>query len=284
MLLQTSFEKQIDNLIHIVGRQYPQKLDQIRDENSLKQIYHAYLEDVQKRKIEENDYGLIITNYDKSSRLLDIFNGDSAALDDRNQKEAIVKQVSENIIEQKNIIEKTLKIMKNEMIDYYNLFKLIITNIFIFPSHVSAGGSSSTAIGTIWANINLTRSTNDVLELLVHEFAHNCLFIDEHRYRHYDYNTIFNESTWATSAVLLTNRPLDKVLHSIVVSLEVMLFREHFIGHPNDPKIHPPTELLLNQIKESIESVRHSAKKNPMALKSRSFDILDNAEYHVQKI
>lgn len=278
MILQTSIESQIGNLIHVVGRKYPEKIDNVKDSDSLKNLYCSYLEDVQKRKIEENDDGIIITNLDKVSRILDIFNGGSEELDDRYQKESIIKSSSGNIEEQKEKLQSVLETMSTKFPEYYELFKLIITNIFISPSHVSAGGSSSNTIGIIWTNVNLTRTIEDILELLIHEFSHNCLFIDEHRYRHYNYEVIFTKETWAKSAVLSTNRPIDKVLHSIVVSLEVMLFREKLIGHPSNPRLHPPTKIMLKQIYDSIESLQRVMADHPKAVMPRVDEIIENVK------
>lgn len=50
------------------------------------------------------------------------------------------------------------------------------------------------------------------------------MFLDELRYSHYAYARILDPSTYARSAILNIDRPLDKVLHSIVVAVEILLF------------------------------------------------------------
>jgi len=96
----------------------------------------------------------------------------------------------------------------------------------------------------------------DILEFLVHETTHNLVFIDELSYRHYSsYQEVAKEDNFAWSAILAKPRPLDKVFHSIIVSVEVLAFREKYFGHPDKPCLHPPTDILLDQTKRSISSV-----------------------------
>ncbi|WOE33306.1 MULTISPECIES: aKG-HExxH-type peptide beta-hydroxylase [unclassified Acinetobacter] len=284
MLIQTSFQEQMENIICLVTRKYPDNIKKITNSSELKELYYSYLETLQKRKIEDNDDGLILTSFDKAFRISKDFNGGSGVLDDFDQKNNITLKPIENIEEKKEQLKEALTFLAEVHDEYYSLLNFMITNIFLFPSEVAAGGSSSTAVGTIWANLKEKLSTKDVAEFFIHELTHNCIFIDEHRYGHYDYHIISDESTWATSAVLLTNRPLDKVLHSIIVSMEIILFREKVIGHPQQPKIHPPTEILLNQIKQSINSIKTVGKKFPKALSQRSYDLLENVESNLKKI
>lgn len=284
MLLQTSFNEQMENIICLMTRKYPENIKNVKNSHDLKKLYYSYLESLQKRKIESNDDGLILTSFDKALKISKDFNGGSGTLDDFNQKNSIELKPIENINERKAQLKKALAYLANVHSEYYSLLSFLITNVFLFPSNVAVGGSSSTAVGTIWANLKDKFSTTDVAEFFVHELTHNCIFIDEHRYGHYDYQIISDQSTWATSAVLLINRPLDKVLHSIIVSLEIILFRENVIGHPDQPKIHPPTDILLNQIVKSLESIRFTAAQFSNALSKRSYDLLDNVELNLKKI
>lgn len=284
MLIQTSFQAQIENIIFLVVRKYPDSINKIKNSENLKELYYSYLENLQKRKIETNDDGLILTSFDKASKVSQDFNGGSGVLDDLDQKNNIILQPLENIKERKQQIKEGLNFISEVNDEYFSLINLMVSNIFLFPSAVAAGGSSSTAVGTIWANLKDKYSTRDVAEFFIHELTHNCLFIDEHRYGHYDYNVISDEQTWAKSAVLLINRPLDKVLHSIIVSMEIILFREKFIGHPQQPKIHPPTDILIKQIHESIKSIKSISNKFPNSLSQRSYSLLENVDFNLEKI
>jgi hypothetical protein len=118
--------------------------------------------------------------------------------------------------------------------DHSVLFNMIVTDILVSPSRLARGGSTSQAIGAIWANPDPTFTINDVMEILVHELTHHTMFLDELRYGHYFYSNVIDRSSWARSAILKSVRPLDKVLHSIVVAVEVLLFRCRCIWTPDN--------------------------------------------------
>jgi hypothetical protein len=59
------------------------------------------------------------------------------------------------------------------------------------------------------------------------------------------------------------------VFHSIIVAEEVLKFREKYIGHPEKPCLHPPSDIMLNQARQSIDSIINNEKiKNLMSERS----------------
>ncbi|MFU1926759.1 aKG-HExxH-type peptide beta-hydroxylase [Bordetella hinzii] len=138
---------------------------------------------------------------------------------------------------------------------HHALFELLISDIVLLPSTQANGGSTSDALGVIWANPSPSWRPLDTLEFLVHELTHQCMFIDEICNQHYDYSKIVNKDYWTTSAILNRPRPADKVLHSIVVSTEILLLRERILGHPASPRCHPPTTLMRLQVGRAIDEL-----------------------------
>ncbi|CAH2810032.1 MAG: hypothetical protein CBARDCOR_6744 [uncultured Caballeronia sp.] len=67
---------------------------------------------------------------------------------------------------------------------------------------------------------------SDLMEMLVHELTHQTMFLDELRYAHFSYADVLDRSTWEKSTILNVARQLDKVLHSIIVAIEILLFRD----------------------------------------------------------
>ena len=131
--------------------------------------------------------------------------------------------------------------------------------IFSCSSDNAGGGSTSAAIGCIWINPRPHWSENDFFEFFVHELTHNLVFLDELRYRHYtNYSSIIIEENYSPSAILARKRPLDKVFHSILVSTEVLLTRQSLLGHPETPRAHPPTQIMLDQCLYSIRSLEEN--------------------------
>jgi hypothetical protein len=144
---------------------------------------------------------------------------------------------------------------------YKDLFELCIHTIFSKPAIVlpdggrSAGGSTSVAIGAIWFSDVDSLTLQDVRDLVVHEFTHHCLFLDELCNEQFNYDEIVKKQNKALSAVLRVPRPMDKVVHSIIVSTEVLLSRRILSLPEDDVKLHPKSPALAKNILESVESV-----------------------------
>ncbi|MCU4444704.1 aKG-HExxH-type peptide beta-hydroxylase [Acinetobacter pittii] len=271
----------------MLARRYSHETKKITSLDSLKSMYRRYLKDAQGRETSD-PYNLVISDdYEKASVMAQGFNGEvESTLDDMGQSTIIKIERYDNSSVQRVKIENALEELGLYSTEHFSLLELIITDIFILPSNGSRGGSSSDGIGLIWANPKETYPLIDVVEFLVHELTHHCMFIDEQRYGHYDYDTILNENNWAESAILKRPRPIDKVLHSIVVSLEIILFRDMVIGHPVKPKVHPPTDILVEQVKKSIASLWHTIRineeKDKIVLHERAKNILLNVENLIQ--
>jgi hypothetical protein len=222
-----------------------------------------------------------VTDVGEASLLSGRFSNHSE-LDDKSQDVVIQNKTDPDIERKKTRLMDALDEIGRYSIEYRMLADTVITDVFILPSELATSGSTSQAIGVIWANPRLSLSLHDFIELYVHEFTHNALFLDELRHRHYYYANIVDENTWATSAFLKKTRPLDKVFHSIIVGVEIVLLRDRLIGHPSMPRIHPPSGEIISQLYESIDCLekvvlrcRDSGKE---LLRSRAFSLLDNAK------
>ncbi|EOR10387.1 aKG-HExxH-type peptide beta-hydroxylase [Acinetobacter genomosp. 15BJ] len=283
MILQTSISEQIQNIVLMMARKYAGDTKNLSSISDLKTMYRRYLKETQGREASDSENLVITDNFEKSSAMAKEFNGEvQSTLDDMGQASIIIIEESIDSGLKRKKVENALEELGLFSSDHYSLLQMIITDIFILPSHGTRGGSSTDGIGLIWANPKETYPLFDVVEFLVHELTHHCMFIDEQRYGHYDYDTILKKENWAESAILKKPRPVDKVLHSIVVSLEIILFRDSVTGHPVKPKVHPPTQMLINQIKTAIKSLQHTIaineNKGQIVLQERAKNILTNVE------
>ncbi|RYF48001.1 MAG: hypothetical protein EOO38_11045 [Cytophagaceae bacterium] len=91
--------------------------------------------------------------------------------------------------------------------------------------------------------------------MLIHEFTHTLVFLDELNHGHFDYENLTKRKFWATSSILKRERPMDKVVHSILVSFEILSARKEYFGPAAGPLIHPSDEALRENLKISIDSV-----------------------------
>lgn len=160
-------------------------------------------------------------------------------------------------------IKHALSYIKNRQPDIFKLFNTVIHTLFYMRSRHEGGGSVSSAIGTIWCSNKKEWSLQDCTEFLLHELIHNVIFIDELRYRHYiSLPRLGEEQNYCLSSILARPRPIDKVFHSLIVALEIVFARLEWLGEPVNPFVHPPTEQILKNIGNTIESLQSISHEN----------------------
>ena len=154
------------------------------------------------------------------------------------------------------------------------LFDTVVDSIFFRNSPSAAGGSVSSGIGVMWFVAREDLGIGDFAELLVHELSHQLLFLDELRYGHYHYQQVRMRDNFARSSILRIERPLDKVVHSIVVSTDLILSRGRFLRGLEGVRIHPSTQALRESTQEALASV-HALPDLPALITPRLRQILD---------
>ncbi len=277
MILQFGIQSQIENIITLLLTKNI-TTNALTDIAAIQAHFRQFITDFQRRSITgENGKVNLITHQNQALVMRSFFTGEHSQLDDKDQSNIIDETKNSDVSRKKNLTEKALEQLGVYSQEYRTLFDTIITDIFFLPSGTARAGSTSNAIGLIWANPKNHYVIDDMVEILVHEMTHHAMFIDELRYGHYFYENIFAEETWAQSAILNIPRPLDKALHSAVVSLEIIMFRKKYTGHQHAIKIHPPTQTMLQQLQttvESIESVLATNRNAKHLFQKRAFDIL----------
>lgn len=140
------------------------------------------------------------------------------------------------------------------------VFDLAIHSVFFRRSTrtdagaVSFGGSSSTAMGAIWVSGHGKQTKHDVAEFLLHELTHHLLFLSERCLPQFHYREMIKPENYAQSAILNKRRPLDKVVHSVVVSTELLLARRSFLRGAA-VTIHPDSPTMTARSLRSIDEV-----------------------------
>ncbi|MFK0379069.1 aKG-HExxH-type peptide beta-hydroxylase [Pandoraea sp. NPDC090278] len=283
MLLQSGVHTQIQNVLTLVGAGDLTVAKSLTTLEDVRTEYRNLLSRLQDREINSNAEQIrISTGYEEVRDLLPLFSNDSL-LDDMAQHQVIEAKNDPQATTKRELIVRALHELELYSTSHSRLFHTIITDVLILPSRVAKAGSTSQAIGVIWANPKPDYTVHDTIEILVHEFTHHALFIDELCHGHYDYASLIDKSSWARSAILNTMRPLDKVLHSAAVSMEILALREQTLGHPVRPRVHPPTTVLLNQLDDCVSSIRQvlSNPESEGLLKPRGHEILNNIEHQL---
>jgi hypothetical protein len=176
-----------------------------------------------------------------------------------------------------------LKALNQELSE---LFKLAVHSIVISSSHQNQsglgahGGTSSKLIGLMWLTLKPEISAQDLQELYIHELTHTLVFLDELNYGHFNYENISKRDYWASSSILNRPRPLDKVIHSIVVATEVIHARQTFLRNEDTLLVHPETNLLKTNTLASIESVFNLKNLDQVCL-PRTIQLAQMAREHL---
>ncbi|NDL63011.1 aKG-HExxH-type peptide beta-hydroxylase [Acerihabitans arboris] len=219
--------------------------------------FHDFLRDYQPDVPRSNILGSqIIDDREMEDKLTELYRTD-ALLNDREQSSLIGDPLEDGLREKRNnFLLTAIEEMKDKMPKNFYVFQMTIDSLFQRNSIGSGGGSTSNAVGVIWINSRNHWHKQDLTELLIHELTHNLVFIDELRYLHFrDYKLLQKKENYAKSAILNMNRPIDKVFHSIIVAVEVLIARRNYLSEPEKTHVHPPSGKMITQTLEAPDSL-----------------------------
>lgn len=122
------------------------------------------------------------------------------------------------------------KTLAGRSVEFARILDLLVHSVFIrsaagIGTRTPRAGTTSGAPGVIWLAVHDHESTEDLVEILIHELTHLLMFADELVHPQFDYAQITRRENFSASAILRDARPLDKVVHSMVVGTEIVLGR-----------------------------------------------------------
>ena len=276
MYFLIGYEKVLENL-YSLAKPYVAEISSLSDiKFGLRKFLKTHQPDIHHAPendsflIEKNNIEKLILSFSGKDILTDLELEDISIPD-----ELILKQALSKISDAINYLKKLSP-------ELHAVFNLTIHTLFYARSHSQGGGSVSSAIGVIWCSNKKNWSLQDTTEFLIHELTHNLFFLDELRFSHYRSHTDIGKiSNYCLSSILRIPRPVDKVLHSLLVANEIVSFRSVF-GEPIDPKTHPPTKDILKNMENTINSLKSIYQKN--ILTERSMGIISQIEKKLQNI
>lgn len=171
-------------------------------------------------------------------------------------------------IHNKVVLERKLALVMNALnscqknsYEYYYLIQLLFSYVFFIQSESLACATSPGAPGLLLLD-HKEWSVWDICEMFIHETAHQLVSLDEYRYGHYsDMSAMINPENYAISAIRRVNRPLNKVIHGLVVAFEILAYRKTLENFNLSIRIHPATDMLTTQIFESLNSINQVNRK-----------------------
>jgi hypothetical protein len=219
-----------------------------------------------------------VADFEKGQQLAHCFNINL-------EREGIDQLIGDDLPMQNPLLElkEHLDVLCSIDVDLYSLFTLAINLIFYGGSSHAVGGTTSAAIGVIWGNPENGWKTCDYLEYFMHELTHTLMFLDELRFLHYkDLDIMYEKENFSLSAILQANRPVDRVLHSIIVATEVLMLRMRNLVDHSDCQIHPSTEQLVETTQKSIDHLLSHPNRDRL-LTPRSLEIIEVCQNNLSK-
>lgn len=253
MLYTIGFDEIIKNIYVLSGR-YKEKIQTTQD---LKEAYLLFLRDFQSLSQVSSGAELFLMDEEQEEKLTAHFRKPSI-LEDRGGEFSVSDRLDPiSKKKKKQQVEDALKLIEKLSPDYKDIFDLAIHTLFFRDSEKSIGGSVKSCLGVIWANPSPSWDPIDVAEFLIHELVHNLIFLDEIRYQHYvDYKELQRPENLVISAILEQERPLDKVLHSAIVGVEILWSRLKFLPFLEKPRVHFVNSVVLEKLERSLLDIR----------------------------
>ncbi|MGE7926851.1 aKG-HExxH-type peptide beta-hydroxylase [Lysinibacillus xylanilyticus] len=259
-------QKEILSSLYKISFSFLENYEEINIYSLKKALKQYYITSCNADVYSENFEVDILTQGDKLKNIINLFeleNSEITIIEDTNlslNKEKIIKAL-ETI--------KTLSISP--------LFYLVIDTIALTNNIKSAGSATSIkSIGVIWIQIEKHWTEFDIVEALIHEFTHTLLNLDEIVNVHYkNEKQISNMKTWVPSAIRKELRPVPGVVHSIIVSMEILLLRKNL--KYQQVTLHGPSEKLLMQTIKALEALKET-KESFELLTQRTQELLTLSE------
>lgn len=266
---QFGYQNCLETLILLSIKEFESKNSLNRD--SLKAGYKAFLSQIQPLIPMNNSLEIeFVDDCEKSQKLAYCFNVNL-------EQEGIDQLISnDSTIENPIVrIQEHLERLGKFDPDLYSLFSLAINTIFCGGSAHAVGGTTSAAIGVVWGNPEKKWKICDYFEYFVHELTHTLMFLDELRFQHYkNLEMMYDQKNFSLSAILQADRPIDRVLHSIVVATEILMLRSRNLIDCSESQIHPSTDQLIESTQISIDKLLSHSNKDRI-LTSRSLKIIE---------
>ena len=164
-----------------------------------------------------------------------------------------------------------------------SLLATTINVVFLYPSRTRGGGSTPRAVGIIWSNPGDAWTPIDFQEFFVHELTHNLLFIDEHCRPHYlNHERLADRATYVESSIRQTPRRVDLAFHSLVVAVEVLLYRQRHGLQDAPRRLHPNTPELLASARRTALALQDRQAVTPL-LADRAVNLLGCCIHALEK-
>lgn len=276
MYYTLGFKQNIENCVKLISSKETNRFASLVE---LKSALARYIDAVQpqfKISFPIDEMPALVSDLNKKSILASAFSIRSQ-LNDLGQSSMIedLQFPSEEKYQQHLI--SAIRLLESQNLELATLIKIVFRYTLFGKSSKAHGGSSSNALGVLWLNPTDKWTLQDYCEFLVHEVTHQLMFLDERIYGHYSqYPLIALKENFAFSTILKRSRPLDKVIHSYFVGMNVLNYRIENWSHENTSyTLHP----AVDQLRQGLEDTRNSLTETHWSLMTNRVSELAGKAY-----
>ena len=162
--------------------------------------------------------------------------------------------------------------------EFTRLFDILIYAVFSDTNGFYGRNSTNPKYpGFIGIHKDLLGNKIGLQEVLIHEFTHTTVFIDEHAHGYFTDYDIAKKDT-IISGMMGVPIPLTRALHSVIVACEILLARDELFSHQQDSLAHPMSDVIIPKSKHTIDLLRTHHNKTGI-FKKRPLEILDRCAH-----
>ena len=262
----------VNNLVTLVS---PIIKEENVDTSAIKKAYRQFLLTLQPHCPLTMNEKLFYADADTEKLFADYFENEETEI----KGERIIPDsvLYPNAIDRKKALEKSLHQLETIDPDFSDLFHLVMNTVFCTESQRLGGSSVNPQyIGVMCAYYDMNAEEKAIPELLIHEFTHNALILDELCYGHYDYQKMAEEKAqiYVRLPDYAYNISFHRLLHSLIVNAEILLARDAYIGHQPLITQHLPSLGIVKRAKIYIEETEKNQHAQ-MAMTDRSRRLFD---------
>ncbi|EKD70715.1 MAG: hypothetical protein ACD_46C00429G0008 [uncultured bacterium] len=235
------------------------------DQNALKKAYRKYLKHIQPHCPYPDNNQLFYSDITTELNFTDYFSDEEFDVKEIERKINVNEVLYKDAEDRKKVLENALSYLEKTDPMFSELFCLIMNTVFCTATKKLGGTSVNPRfIGVMCAYHDMTAEEQAVPELLIHEFTHNVLFLDELRYGHYHYEKLYDPNLYldAVDRGVKFKFPLNRCLHSLIVSAEILLARNAYIGHAPKVTQHLTSSKILERSKNYVQIIRQNKDFN----------------------
>jgi hypothetical protein len=160
-------------------------------------------------------------------------------------------------------IARALNLVREHDPSTFEAINTIIGRFLVARLEHFEGGSISSLIGAIWIALGPDRPVEEFAELIVHEYVHNALFLEDmvHGVFVDGEARLGEDDALVTSAILKIPRGYDKAFHSAVVSAVLGEFQQRLGLHEKAATSLEPLATTLIGLREKDEMLTDNGRR-----------------------